>query len=360
MKLLFKVLSVFVIPVVLLLFSYTSGSPGGRTGSPGDGGALCTQCHYGAAQVQGGLISTNIPASGYQPGQTYTVTVSANMSGISKYGFELTAEGAGGTKKGTFTVTDPSRIKKVNSGTAVTHKAGGTAASGNTISWSTDWTAPTAGTGQVTFYTAVNATNSNGSSSGDHIYKDTYAVSEHVVNPQITGVIPDMIAQTYVGDVVISGNDTEWSGGVSLIKFKLHDNSSISFEAASFVVNSDTQITATMPSLENQQVGVYDLLVDNLMMENALTITIDDAVAENNLNSIITVFPNPSVNYITVKGLEGATLKIVDLSGRVFKIIDNIKLLQNVSVKDLNSGIYFAVLTKGETHVVKKFIVKTR
>ncbi len=357
MKLLFNLLSVLAIPVVLLLFSYTNGSPGGRTGSPGDGGATCTQCHYGNAQVQGGLISTTIPASGYVPGETYTITVTANMNGISKYGFELTAESTGGAKKGTFTITDPARTKKVNSGTAVTHKSGGTAASGNIISWSTDWTAPAAGTGQITFYTALNAANNNGSSSGDHIYKDMFTVSEHVGNPHITVVMPEMVGQTYEGDVVIYGSETQWSEGVSKVEFKLHENNSISFEAVSFVVNSDTQITATLPSLLNQQVGVYDLFVDNLMLEYAFTITIDDAVVNNHLNESITVFPNPSVDNITVKGLEGGNLKIVDLSGKVYRSINDIKFRQNVPVNDLNPGIYLVYLSKGNLYAVKKIVV---
>ncbi len=358
MKRFYKVLSVFAIPAFLLLYSYTGGSPGGKTGSPGDGGATCTQCHSGTAQTQGGLIATTIPFAGYEPGQTYTITVSANMAGISKYGFELTAESAGGVKQGTFSITDPARTKKVNGGKAVTHTSGGTVASGNAISWSFDWTAPAAGTGQITFYTTVNATNSNGSTSGDQIYKGTRTVSEHVANPQITSVEPNTVAQDYVGDVVITGSETSWTDGVSDVYFMLHDSNSVSFDAASFVVNSDVEITATMPSLLSQQVGVYDLYVDDLVMENALTVTVIDAIADNSLSSTINVFPNPAANFITVEGLEGATLKIVDLSGRVYQSVNNIGFKQKVSVTGLSDGIYFVLLTKENQNAVKKFVVR--
>ncbi len=358
MKRFYKVLSVLAIPALLLLYSYTGGSPGGKTGSPGDGGATCTQCHAGTAQVQGGLISTTIPFSGYEPGQTYTITVSANMAGISKYGFELTAESAGGVKQGSFSITDPARTKKVNGGKAVTHTSGGTVASGNSISWSFDWTAPAAGTGQITFYTAVNATNSNGGTSGDQVYKGTRAVSEHIANPQITAVDPDMVAQDYVGDVVITGEETSWTNGVTDVYFQMHDTASITFDAASFVVNSDTQITATLPSLANQNTGVYDLFVDDLMMENALTVTVVEAIADNNLSSTISVFPNPSANFITIKGMKGATLQIVDVTGRIYQTVKNINLSQQVSVKNLSEGIYFALLSKGNQSAVKKFMVK--
>ncbi len=358
MKKFYKVLSVLAIPAFLLLYSYTGGSPGGKTGSPGDGDATCTQCHSGTAQPQGGLISTTVPFSGYEPGETYTITVSANMSGISKYGFELTAESDGGVKQGAFIITDPARIKKVNGGASVTHTSGGTVASGNNISWSVDWTAPAAGTGQITFYTAVNATNSNGSTSGDQIYTGTRAVSEHVANPQITEVEPNIVAKDYVGSVIIMGEETTWSEGVSSVHFELHDNNAVSFDAASFVVVSDIEITAEMPSLLNQQTGVYDLFVDDLMMGNALTVTIVDAITDNSLTNSVSVYPNPSVDYITVKGVEGASLQIVDLSGKVFQSIDNIGLMQTVSVKELSSGIYFLFLTKENQQAVKKFVVK--
>lgn len=167
-----------------------------------------------------------------------------------------------------------------------------------------------------------------------------------------------MVAQDYVGDVVITGSETSWNDGVSMVQFKLHDDNAIFFDAASFVVNSDKQITATMPSLENQQTGIYDLYVDDLMMENALTVTIANAIADNNLSSTISVYPNPAVNYITVKGLEDANLQIVDLSGRVYQSLDNIKSGQRVSVSHLSPGIYFVYLTKEKQHAVKKFIVE--
>ena len=358
MKKFYKVLSVLAIPAFLLLYSYTGGSPGGKTGSPGDGGATCTQCHAGTAQPQGGLISTTVPFSGYEPGETYTVTVSANMSGISKYGFELTAESNGGVKQGTFSVTDPARVKKVNGGKAVTHTSGGTVASGGSISWSVDWTAPAAGTGQVTFYTAVNATNSNGSTSGDQIYTGSRMVSEHVANPQITEVEPNIVTQDYVGNVVIMGEETTWLDGVSNVHFVLHSNNAVAFDAASFVVVSDIEITAEMPLLLNQQIGVYDLFVDDLMMENALTVTLVDGIADNSLSSLISVYPNPSVDYITVKGQEGATLQIVDLTGSVYQSLDNIDRMQRVEVNELSPGLYFVFITKGNQHAVKKFIVE--
>jgi hypothetical protein len=164
--------------------SNASGSPGGKTGSPTDGGpnASCTGCHY-AGTGTGAAITTNIPISGYVPNQVYTVTATINQSGISKFGFEITAEEANflSAKKGSFLVTNSAETKFANNNDAITHKAGGTSGS-NSKSWSMDWEAPNTGTGAVTFYGSFMAANGDGSNSGDTYHSATETINEEVVN----------------------------------------------------------------------------------------------------------------------------------------------------------------------------------
>lgn len=157
---------------------YPTGSPGGKTGSPGDGGANCTGCHSGTAQQISGWITSNIPGSGYIAGQTYTITANATHSGAALYGFEVTAEDVSGAKTGTIVITDAAQTKKVNSNKAITHTASGTSPSGGSKTWSFDWTAPASGTGTVKFYGAFNAANGDGNNTGDVIYTSTLTVSE--------------------------------------------------------------------------------------------------------------------------------------------------------------------------------------
>lgn len=167
--------AIFLVSYVL----YPTGSPGGRTGSPGDNGANCTGCHSGAAQQVSGWITTDIPASGYAAGQTYTVTASATHTGAVKYGFEVTAEStSNNAKAGTFIITDAAQTAKVNSNKAVTHTSGGTNPSGGSKSWTFNWTAPAEGTGNVKFYGAFNAANGNNETTGDVIYTSSLTVFE--------------------------------------------------------------------------------------------------------------------------------------------------------------------------------------
>ena len=167
---------------MLILFTseleYSGGSPGAKTGSPGDNGANCTSCHSGTPNTVDGWIESDIPETGYVPGEIYTITVTGTHTGVNKFGFEATAEDSENNKTGTFSITNSTETKLTNGNHAVTHKSGGTTPSGNSKSWSFDWTAPEAGTGDVSFYAAFNAANGNGSTSGDVIYLSNYMVTE--------------------------------------------------------------------------------------------------------------------------------------------------------------------------------------
>ncbi len=159
--------------------SNTSGSPGGYSGSPADGSKTCVNCHAGTPTTVNGLVVTNVPAEGYTPGTVYTITIFADVSNNTKYGFELAAVNANNMAIGGFIHTT-SFTKTVLTKNA-THTSSGTSAPNGARSWTLDWTAPVAGSGNVTFYLALNATNNNNSSSGDQIVKSTKVISEKVV-----------------------------------------------------------------------------------------------------------------------------------------------------------------------------------
>jgi len=189
----------------ILLTSETkssSGSPGGHTGSPGDGGVTCTQCHGGTAIVQAGWITSNIPAQGYAPGSTYTITATGTHPGVVRFGMEVTSEISSGTKAGTFIATTPSQNQVIAGGNAITHTASGFTPSGNSKTWTFDWTAPQTGSGTVTFYGAFNAANGNGGTSGDVIYTSSYSVNESIA----TGLAEASAAQLSLYPVPASGS----------------------------------------------------------------------------------------------------------------------------------------------------------
>ncbi len=180
-----KVLFAITIIVSIIVFSYqnndvhssTSGAPAGRSGSPADNGN-CTSCHAGTAisNSPNAVITSTIPSTGYVPGQTYTITGTVLGTGLVKFGFEISPQAINGTYRGTMVVTDAPNTQ-ITGTKYITHKTAGTAGSGSR-SWSFNWVAPAANTGDFSFYGAFNATNNQGSSTGDIIYLATLPVVE--------------------------------------------------------------------------------------------------------------------------------------------------------------------------------------
>ena len=190
------ILSITISTIILLILFYpspsnsnTSGSVGGKTGSPTDG-ASCSQCHYAGTGI-GATITSNIPVSGYIPGNLYTITININDPASNKFGFEITSEETnfGSAKKGTFFVTNSTETKLINNNTAITHKVAGVNGINNSKTWSFDWEAPgfSSSTGSITFYAALISANGDGQNTGD-----TYHTAPLVINESSTNITDNL------------------------------------------------------------------------------------------------------------------------------------------------------------------------
>jgi len=181
---------------LVALMPYSGGSPGGKTGSISDS-KTCTQCHSGTASSISNWISSSIPEEGYTPGETYSITVEGTHSGVSKFGFEITAEDKSGNKKGVFIITDAAQTKLANNSKSVTHKSTGNTPAGNSKSWSFNWTAPEASSGEITLFAAFNAANGDGETSGDVIYTSILALTENLGTGVSDQALNDNIFKAY-------------------------------------------------------------------------------------------------------------------------------------------------------------------
>ena len=274
MKKVFHFMVLLIIPVGLILMAYDAGSPGGKTGSPGDGGINCTECHTGTAIPTTTGISTNIPPEGYEPGQTYNITVIGNHPGVVKFGFELTVEDSQGNKVGELSVTDPLQTQYTNNDSAITHTSDGTTPAGNMKTWNMDWTAPPAAVGDIGFYTAINAANGNDLTSGDTIY-----ICELFVPPtapsSIVSIDPDSAYQTEVVVTTIIGYNTQFISGTPSVSIRYHDNPGEVITGTNINVQSNTLLEATFDIPGDASIGLWDLHVDDMVLENAFTV-LDD------------------------------------------------------------------------------------
>ena len=192
-KNLLAVFSAVIVILILSLFSQNAftnsgGAPAGLTGSPGDGGLTCnlSGCHTGLATTPvAGWITSNVPGTGYVPGQTYTITATATQAACVRFGFQISPQSITGTYLGTLVVTNSTTTQIVGT-KYIEQKTAGTTGSTDTHTWSFNWIAPSAGIGTVTFYGSFNCTNNNNSSSGDHIYTSTLDIPQCTASTAIT------------------------------------------------------------------------------------------------------------------------------------------------------------------------------
>lgn len=152
----------------------TSQSPAGRSGGQVESGATCASstCHGGSLTNDNFSISisSDVPASGFVPGNSYNVSVTMTSAGPNfvKGGFQASVQ-ANGQHQGTVAATQSGTT--VVGGSYISHQgsSAGTVISGQTRTWTFQWTAPTNAPSSVTVYAAGNFTNANSGSSGDVI-----------------------------------------------------------------------------------------------------------------------------------------------------------------------------------------------
>ncbi|NQY08422.1 MAG: T9SS type A sorting domain-containing protein [Flavobacteriales bacterium] len=166
-----------------------------RTGSPIDN-KTCSACHKDGNY--GSLLEITLKDDGgdavtrYVAGETYTLEATVSGTSGSVYGFQGVALTDANDQAGDF--SNPStktQITTLANREYVEH-SGDVTSTGNSVTWETDWTAPTSGTGVVTFYASGIIGNNNGSTSNDD---PTDAVTLEI--PESTVSIEDRVAGSF-------------------------------------------------------------------------------------------------------------------------------------------------------------------
>jgi hypothetical protein len=171
--------------VVLVMFigiaAYASvkGPDPGYTNAPGDLGN-CTACHdHNLLNSGPGSVNASGLPSIYEPGQTYTFTVTTAQSGRIRFGFQLTALDTSFKRAGTLASIDSTTQVIPQTGFGgrqyIEHTEQGTLSSiPGSQTWHMKWTAPDSDIGTVRFYFAGNATDNSGKQDdNDFIYANS-------------------------------------------------------------------------------------------------------------------------------------------------------------------------------------------
>jgi len=174
--------SLFAIGVQITLSSNANGRAfaqnSGNTGAPSEP-QTCRSCHGSGFSTTVSMAikdSQGNTISSYVPGTVYDAEFTVNATGASRYGFQMVSlNSSNGPVNGFATPAANTRLVTLGSGRQYAEHAGKSI----TNSFSSQWTAPTSGTGTVTFYGGGTAANNNGTTSGDGGNTTTLSLTEN-------------------------------------------------------------------------------------------------------------------------------------------------------------------------------------
>lgn len=335
-KIIYSTIAIFAITVSISAFnsatSEPTGAPAGKTGSPGDGGATCqaSGCHSGAPTVVPGIITSNVPITGYVGGTTYSITVTT--SGTGNKGFQVSPQDLTGKLLGTLIAGSGQKL--VGGGKYVTHTTPKTSA---TATWTFQWIAPVAGTGDITFYGAFAITDKS-------TKKSTLVIPEFkTVMPSLTSFMPMMARKNDTITILGQHFDTVLSvsiGGVS---------------AKSYSVLNDSTIEAIVDSCSN---GIVVVTTTTGEAQLGGFVFVPTTVGiQFNQNNLLSVYPNPSSDYLFIKNIGVEKITKVEIYNANAQLISTPKFSNTIDITSLSAGKYF-VLISTATSTYKEVIIK--
>ena len=224
-----RIASVLVVAMLISMIPPINANSSGKIGASSGG----CNCHNTDAMIVPSM--TGLPSS-YSPGATYTLTwSSSSMSTTGQGGFNLDASAGTWSNLGSL-------VKSVNG--ELTHSNDGAR------SWSADWTAPSIGTGDVTFTLAVLFANANSQNSGDNWGTNQFAVPEGAPPPNTPPTVSNVAltpngdvttAQSFTVSYTFSDNDGDQEGP-SQIRWFVDGNPAPAHNDVKTITGSSTSI----------------------------------------------------------------------------------------------------------------------
>lgn len=249
----------------LTLTSYDDGPAKAglnRTGAAGTTASCASGgCHGGASGTLSSAFvlkdkatSATVTDGKYVPGKTYVVTFACTTStaGLPKFGFQAAATKADNTNGGNLTATATNTIKRTLAGIGIIeHSAPISSVLTGVYAVEFEWTAPTKGAGDITFYGIGNAVNDNGSTSGDLPGAGITAKYTETIPASIAAIAAQNQARVYPnpcsGVLNIEGFENDFSANIYDLNGRI-------------VIANATQNSIDVSALAN---GAYILLLND-------------------------------------------------------------------------------------------------
>lgn len=256
-------------------FQNNGGQPA-LTGAPGE--QNCTACHSGSTlngSTENQLIVVNAqfqPVTNYNPGETYTVSLSMNSS-PSKKGFSATILDGTNTRAGSFVGSGIGGTQDFQNGPGTRDYVSHTSSSNTdgTSTWLWSWTAPATNVGDVTFYVASNSANGNNATTGDMIY-----LSQHVlgsiagINNQTIESNPFTAGYNAEGNKVVMDFTSLTAGEMHFTLVDMNGKTVFNQSLAKAIIGTNKQTVSLPQELKNGMYVVHMFVGNNGMSANIM------------------------------------------------------------------------------------------
>ena len=170
-----------------------------------------------------------------------------------------------------------------------------------------------------------------------------------------------MAAGTEYDVLAVTGNNVEFDGNVNVnLSFEPSVNDEFII-ATTIGIISSCNIANTTSADFNGNTYTFDVFCRNdnelVLGVNSITLGID----VNELNSSVSLYPNPVKNKLTLKNNGNIKLTnavIVDVRGAVIQniILDNMPPVKDIYLSHYTSGVYFINIETERGSIVKRFI----
>ncbi len=166
---------------------FSTGAPIASTSAPQEATCGKVGCHAdNIINTGNGVITVQFNNNQliYEPGKTYTITVSLSQENIERFGFEcVSLFDVDSSNAGDFILTDANRTQILEGANQfatrkyITYKSAGTNPFSNGLGqWTFSWKAPLESKSSVTFYIASIAANNDGTDNGDLVYTKSLTI----------------------------------------------------------------------------------------------------------------------------------------------------------------------------------------
>jgi hypothetical protein len=340
---------IYLFAAGLGLLTLTSNA-GGKTGvsSTGCGG---TGCHT-ASNATNVFISIdgNSAHTNYTPGKKYAIQISISNNSYS---------GNSNAKAGFNLKVDKGSISNVISGTTqssgeMNHTAPKTLSSG-TANFTFDWTAPSAGSGTMTFNIAGNIVNGDNGTAGDAWAITTKTLTEEVSSTvkkaSISAITSSAITNTGAtisaqinSNNAITAAEVQYGTTTTYVSTKAMSPSSITGSSNTSASASLTGLLAN--TIYNYRIKATNSAGDSFSANNTFKTTATGAAISQSITESISVYPNPASYYAIIKGnnisREGEII-IINNSGKrlALPILSTSSNEIKFNTSALSKGIYF-------------------